>query len=263
MKKLLIFSILLLLIITAGCVFKVGPEAETTDEPGKIAPLEDAEQTVVIEEAEEEAEADDDATVVETVDCGPFWLQYKVHLADGFSETAAAALTNDCVKTYVPNGSEISSDISGIETPTGPSFDAITEITNYLSANPVAAFPDLSTRLLTASKSSDFAKITYRTSVMDPGTESVYLCGVLLLKYPGIDEVNVTGLNDDDKEMEASIKHFERKKYNFNNYKIWFPDFEYDECAEDIDCDDDNECTKDFCREQKCYNSKLVIDNCP
>jgi hypothetical protein len=83
------------------------------------------------------------------------------------------------------------------------------------------------------------------------------------MHYSDIDEVNVTGYNAENKEMEAAKKTFKRSKFNFNNYKTWFPDYVYDECEGDDDCADNNDCTKDLCKENKCYNSKIVNTGCP
>jgi len=239
---------------------KVGPQ-KAAEENVSTEATEPVKETV---EAEEKAEEMPEPA--ETVECGSYWLQYKEHLKSGFSETASVALTHECVKTYVSTGNEVASDgtpASSVPADAGPETDSEEEVLSYFKENPIAQFEGMSDRILKVTTTGTSAKLTYRTSTNDPSQESAYLCGVLLVQFPDIDTVDVTGYNHEDKEMEASLKHFTRKKYNFNNYKLWFPDYEYNECTEDSECEDNDECTRDFCKGKKCYNSKLVNSACP
>jgi len=259
--------LILLVVAAAGCTVKVGPEGENA-ETGEI-------EDVETEEAEEETETDTD-----TVDCVQYYKEYKEHLASGFSETAAVALTNECVKTHSPTADELaaiaaSSSSSSPSSASSPSSTTTTtpaaiaqagdvqDVKSYMEENPQAQFPDLIERLQDVTTTSDTIALSFSTGLADPGSEAVYLSGVLLVVYPATEKVNVTGYNDEDKEMEAGTKRFTRKKYNFNNYKTWFPDYEYNECTEDEECADTNECTRDFCKDKRCYNSRLVTSSCP
>jgi len=253
-SKLLAIFIILLLVFSAGCTVKVGPQkaAEDNVSTEAAAPVE-AEKEVV------EAEKEEDTTEpVETVNCGPYWLEYQEHLKSGFSHIAAVKLTHECVEAYAPTGQETSA------TPktSAKAVDAEADVLSYLQENPIAQFGDLADRIRRVTITGTVANLTYSTTTTDPSQESAYLSGVLLAQFPDVATVVVTGYNHEDKVMEASLKRFTRKKYNFNNYKLWFPDYEYNECTEDSECNDNNDCTRDFCKDKKCYNSKLVSSVC-
>lgn len=252
-SKLLAIFIILLLVFSAGCTVKVGPQ-KAAEETISAEETESGEETIEAEKTEETAEP------AETVDCGPYWLEYQEHLDSGFSETAAVALTHECVKTYTPTGQETTA--STTPSTTAKAVDSEKEVLTYLQENPIAQFDDMSNRILKVTITGTSAKLTYRTSTNDPSQESAYLSGVLLVQFPDVDTVDITGYNHEDKEMEASLKHFTRRKYNFNNYELWFPNYEYNECTEDSECEDNDECTKDFCKDKKCYNTKLLKSGC-
>jgi len=242
-SKLLILLVIVLLVFSAGCVSK---ENIIDITKGKIASA-TAENTSAVENETSAEEPVENET--ESVNCTPYYTEYLEHLESGFSQAAAVALTHECVETYDPENppvyTESSDDIEG-------------EVLSYIQDNPIAQFETLSDRILTGTKTSKLASVTYRTSTTAPGPESVYLCGVLLILYPNIDEVDVKGYNQNSEEMEAAKKTFKRNSYNFNNYKIWFPDYTYSECTENSDCDDSDATTVDTCASRKCNNVAIA-----
>lgn len=277
-KKMLVAMLILLIVFSAGCAGSdsSGAAGNNTTDAGtslpakKIAPLEGVEASVAGDAANADATGSSGAnTSSPTIDCGPWYLLYKQYKKDGFSEKGAVALTHECVKTYVPTGDEVPfeggvapSAASTDAADTGPATDFKTEVLAYLANSTIKSFEDLGSRIILATKTGTGARITYTTSTADPGQESVYLCGVALILDPALKKVNTSGYNAEGKEIEAGIKYFIRDKYNFNNYRVWFPDYVYNECKTDAECDDNNNCTKDFCKESKCYNSQVVVSGC-
>lgn len=277
--KLVIISILLLFVFSAGCIFKSSDLKSASGDNAsikKIEPLEDVDSTAgaSADSADvEENTSTEPETATPGIDCGPYWAKYKEYVDAGFSENAAVLMTHECVKTYTPTGNEVapetlpssgssSDSSSGNASSSAASYGNTTDVTNYMQEHPIAKFDTLADRITTVEVKGETAVLSYSTSVTDPSAESVYLCGVLFIVYPDIAKTNVTGLNDEGKAMEKSVKVFTRKSYNFNNYETWFPEYKYTECTQDSDCADTDDCTQDFCKDGRCYNSHLVTSSC-
>jgi len=259
-SKFIALCLVMLIVLSAGCVVKLR-DIDNMNTSTCTSCKDDE-----ISDSQSEQEETEETIETDEIECGSYWLEYKEHLASGFSEAAAAALTHECVKTYSPTGDEVKSDgssSSGSSSSNAPATDGRSTVIAYMTDNSIATFEGLAGRIFTVKTTSTSGSLTYSVSTNDPGQESVYLCGVLFINFPSIEEVNVTGYNNENKEIEASVKYFKRVKYNFNNYKLWFPNYVYTDCDEDSDCADDNSCTRDFCKDNKCNNIKIVGNTCP
>lgn len=135
----------------------------------------------------------------------------------------------------------------------------IEKVQDYLNEHPLEQFSDMPERIFLVDISDGKAYLNYRTGKNDPAQESTYLAGVLFLTFEDITSTDIKGYNLEGGVINNSHKFPTRKQYNFDNYRIWFPDVEIEaECSTDADCDDDNNCTKDKCYNGQCSNVEIV-----
>jgi len=256
MKKIILLLVVILL--TAGCVKAPASEMEDAENASQV----ENETTSV--SVNNNTSTENTTVPAEEVNCAPYYAEYLEHKASGFSEKAAVALTHECVKTYTPLPGTITTTTTTPTATTAPvkAEDKLSTIKDYLADHPIAMFSTLPDRLDSASIESKKAFLEYRTSTQDPGQESVYLSGVALMSIPEISQVNVTGYNSDNKAIQSSQKEFNRTKYNFKSYSLWFPDYVAEECNVDADCVDNDACTTDQCIGNMCSNVCRVVGNC-
>jgi len=130
-------------------------------------------------------------------------------------------------------------------------------VKNYVEANPIAVFGEQSSRIISVDSIAAKENLVFRTSTSNPGQESWYYAGVLFIIFPELDDVDVVGLNHEDKEITDAHKFPTRHSYDF--LPAWFPDYEaVAECSMHSDCDDGDSCTKDGCFSGKCSNPQIV-----
>lgn len=148
-------------------------------------------------------------------------------------------------------------------TPSAQQKTDIELVTDYIKAHPQKQFGEQASRVILVSVSETTARMQYRVSTVDPHQESTYFAGVLFIVFPDIKNVSIEGFNIGNQVIEKSKVYPARDAYNFDLYATWFASYKSEtECTTDLDCNDNNNCTKDMCFDGKCSNPKIVTSEC-
>jgi|GEM_PF-5159769 len=172
-------------------------------------------------------------------------------------------LYEECIKTLPEETCENLIDMECVQVVGQEKVEGnLKAVTNYLDSHLIEIFGEQSSRILSIEyEVENKTTLTYRVSKVDPGMESYYFAGVLLIVFPEIENTRIEGLNTEGKVIETSIKFPSRDNYIFS--ELYFPDYAQEsECESDEDCYDNNDCTIDKCVNNRCSNAYVIKSGC-
>ncbi len=174
-----------------------------------------------------------------------------------FTQSKHTQLANNTSSNITANQSQVNQTNTTVQPK--PEKTPVEKIDDYLNSHPISTFGNQSSRILSVTIGGDTGYLTYRTTKVDPSSESTYLAGVMFLVFPDIQKTDIRGYNSNGEFINASWKNPSRKDYNFDYYKIWFGDInKTPECTTNADCNDYNNCTFDKCYNGMCSNVEII-----